>query len=138
MPFQRELRLRETQIISSNVVKIHIHMQNIYAGRTLSFWIRTGLLISSDTGRETQFLKASYYADHTILTPSQRVAHLVMFKISIPLCRSRSEKLNRMSQRSNLQLLSFQNPLTLKTTSSGHDVIHTPATSCPRIYYDKL
>ena len=46
---------------------------------------------------KTQFLKA--YANHTMLTPPQRAAHLVMFKISIHLCRLRSENLNRMLQQ---------------------------------------
>ena len=71
-----------------------------------------------------------------MLIPPQRAAHLVIFKISIRLCRSRSKKLNRMPlwfnlqlllQRSRTQLTSFQNPQTLWTISSGHDVIHTPA-----------
>ena len=48
--------------------------------------------VHGDTRRETQFLKA--YANHTILTSLQHAAHLVMFKISIHLCRSRSKKLN--------------------------------------------
>ena len=71
----------------------------------------------------------------------------MMFKISIHLYRLRSEnmiwsdlirseKLHSLLQRSNLQLhlstvkiqlTSFLNPQSLKTISSGHDVIHTPA-----------
>ena len=46
---------------------------------------------------DTKFLKA--YANHTMLTPPQRAAHFVMLKISIHLCRSRPEKLNRTPQR---------------------------------------
>ena len=53
--------------------------------------------VHGDTRRETQFLKA--YGDHTMQTLPQRALHLVIFKISIYLCRSRSEKLNRMPQR---------------------------------------
>ena len=46
--------------------------------------------VHADTRRETQFLKA--YANYTMLAPIQRAAHLGMFKISIHLCQSRSEK----------------------------------------------
>ena len=53
--------------------------------------------VHGDTGREIQFLKA--YANHAMLTPPQCAAQLVMFKISIHLCRSRSEKFNRSPQR---------------------------------------
>ena len=103
-----------------------------------------GLLISDfgswrHEGRETQFLKA--YANHTMLTPTPRAAHLVMFKISIHLCRSGPEKLNHHRNGRKLnslpqvdslpqldsQLTRFQNPQILRTISSGHDVIHTPA-----------
>ena len=38
--------------------------------------------VRSNTRRETQFLKV--YAIHTMLTPSTRAAHLVMFNISVP------------------------------------------------------
>ena len=72
-----------------------------------------------------------------MLTPPQRAVHLVMFKISIHPCWSRSEKLNRTPQprgktqlpfqQSNTQLQSFQNPQILRTISSEHDVSHTPA-----------
>ena len=73
----------------TTVIQIHIQIQ-----ATLSFQIQTGLLISGfgqcrHEERETQFLKA--YANHNMLTPPQRAAHLVMFKISLHLCRSRSE-----------------------------------------------
>ena len=99
--------------------------------------------VHGDTRRETQFLKA--YANNTMLTPPQRAAHLVVFKISIHLCRSKSEKLNHTPQRKKnqlgpqrsntqlssstvkIQLTSFQNPQVLKAISCGHDVIHTPA-----------
>ena len=53
--------------------------------------------VHDDTRRETQFLKA--YANHTMLTPPQRAVHLVMFKISINLCWSRSEKTQPPTQR---------------------------------------
>ena len=55
--------------------------------RFINFWLRL-----FDTRRETQFLKV--FANHTMLTPPQLVAHLVMFKISIHLCRSTHEKRN--------------------------------------------
>ena len=69
-----------------------------------------------------------------------------MFKISIHLRQSRPEKLNRRrngkKKKSTLCLYglistlclngltltdSFQNPQILRTISSGHDIIHTPA-----------
>ena len=85
-----------------------------------------------------------FFAKHTMLIPPQRAAHLKMFKITINLYRSRSEKLNLMPQWSKtqlcldaesqlhlstvkIQLMSFQNPQILRTISSGHDVIYTPA-----------
>ena len=77
-----------------------------------SFQIRTGSLFPDfvDTRRgETQFLKV--YANHTRLTPPQRASHLVMFKISIHLCRSRSEKLNRsLNGRKSNPLLNYRIP----------------------------
>ena len=42
-----------------------------------------------------------------MLTPPQHAVHILMLKISISLCRCRSEKLNRMTQRSFTQI-SFQ------------------------------
>ena len=69
--------------------------------RTLLFQVRTVYQflasVHGDSRRETQFLKV--YANHTMLIPPQRAAHLVMFKISIYLSRSRFEKLDRMPQR---------------------------------------
>ena len=85
-------------------------------------------MVHGDTRRETQFLKV--YANHTMLTPPQCVAHLVMFKISIHLCQLRSTCLNGRkpnfnSQRLNTQLhlstvkiLKFSGPCLLDTTSS--------------------
>ena len=117
-----------------SIIKIQIHIQiqaDSFVSDTngfINFWLR-----SIVTREETQFLKA--YANHTMLASLQCVAHPVMFKISIHLCRSRSEKLNRMpqrsktqlsSKRSNTQLRSFQNLQILRTISTGHDVIHTP------------
>ena len=75
----------------------------------------------------------SFYVNHYI-----RAAHLVMFKISIHLHRSRPEKLNchrngrklnSLPPWSNLnsQLTLFQNPQIFRTISSGHDIIHTPS-----------
>ena len=67
---------------------ITIIQKHIQYRRTLSFQIRTGLLTSGFgpwRHKETQFLKV--YANHTMMTPPQRAAHLVMFKISIHLFR---------------------------------------------------
>ena len=83
---------------------------------------------------ERQFLKV--YANHTMLTPPQRAGHFVIFKISISACRDpknwtsrlNGSKLNYIFQQSNTQLMFFQNPQILRTITSGHDVIHTPAT----------
>ena len=78
----------------------------------------------------------SYYA-----APAQRVAHLVMFKISVGrdpknsttsfngqnpthVLNGQNPTLASMVQS---QLLSFQNPQILRTISSGNDVIHCPA-----------
>ena len=101
---------------------------NIQYRRPLSFQIRTGLSIPGFVlwrleERDT-ILKA--YANHTNLTPPQRAAHHVMFKISIHLCRSRCEKLNLTPQRKKIQLLFFQSPHILRSMFSEHDVIHTP------------
>ena len=112
-------------------ISITTVIQYIYESRrTLSFQIRTGLFIfgfgpwrHEERERHTQFLNAN----HTMLTLPQRAAHLVMFKIPIHLCRMRSEKLNRTPQRLKNQLLSFQNPQILRAISSGHDLLHTPA-----------
>ena len=71
--------------------------------------------VHGDTRRETQFLKV--FANHTMLTPLQRAAHLVMFKISVHLRWSRPEKLNHrrnsrklnsLPQWSNLNWLFFK------------------------------
>ena len=96
--------------------------------------------VHGDTRRETQFLKA--YVNHTMLTPLQRAAHLVMFKISINLCRSRSEKLNcrkpnysfngRMLNYCLFKILKFSGPSLLGMTSSTVQPI-----SCLGVYYDK-
>ena len=65
-----------------------------------------------------------------MLTPPQRAAHLVMFKISIHLYRSRSARLNsrkpnsRLNSRRPNDIFNNQNP---PDVSSEHDVIHTPA-----------
>ena len=79
-----------------------------------------------------------------MLTPSQRTANLVVFKISVSrdpkiltaavtvenstLCPN-SRELNYLPTWSNVnfQLTLLQNPQILRTISSGHDVIHTPA-----------
>ena len=67
----------------------------------------------------------------TILTPTRRVVHLVMFKISIHLPRSGPEKLNSTlflyGPISTSQLTFFQNPQILRTIPSESDVIQTPA-----------
>ena len=98
------------QIIRSQFQVLYSHNHNdinhngntdIYAGGLCCFrYERVYKFMTSvhgDTKREPQFLKVN--ANHATLTPSQRVVHLVMFKISIHLCRLRSEKLNCMPQR---------------------------------------
>ena len=91
-------------------------------------WWKT--LANIDSRRETQYLKA--YANHTMLTPPQRAVHLVMFKISIHLCQSRSEKFNRHRNGRKLnsrlygripnyclfKILTFSGPSLLGMTSS--------------------
>ena len=58
---------------------------NINAGRLCRFrYERIYEFLTSvhgDTRGETQFLKV--YTNHTMLTPPQRAAHLVIFKISV-------------------------------------------------------
>ena len=114
-----------------------------------------------DTRRETKFLKV--YANHTMLTPPQGAMHLVIFKISIYLCRSRSEKLNRMPQRSKTQLQRSKTQLHFSTveyptatlnsgvstdvfskSSKSSDHLfwawrhpHSSPISCLEVYYDK-
>ena len=56
--------------------------------RFINFWLWSMVTLR----RETQFLKA--YANHTMLTTPQRTVHLVMFKISVHHCWSRSARLN--------------------------------------------
>ena len=125
------LLLYSHKYINHNSNTIQIHRSTLVISDTngfINFW-----LWSMVTQGETQFLKA--YTSHTMLTPPQRVVPLVMIKISIHLCQSRSEKFNRnlngrklyWLQWSNTQLTSFQNPQILRIISSGHDVIHTPA-----------
>ena len=99
--------------------------------------------VHSDTRRETQFLKV--YANHTMLTPPQRAAHLVMFKISIHLCRLRSEKLNLTPPAENStlasmiqsQLPSFQNPNSQNHRFQAWRYPHSSPNSYLGVYYDK-
>ena len=96
--------------------------------------------VHGDTRRETQFLKP--YANHTMLTLPQRVAHLVMFKISIHLCRSRSaclivRKPNSLLQRSNTPLMSFQNPQFSGPSLLGMTSSTLRPHFLPGVYYDK-
>ena len=126
--------------------------------RFINFWLR-----SLATRGERQFLKA--YANHTILTPCQRAAHLVTFKTTIYLCRSRSEKLNhrrngrklnsRLNGRiSTLWSSTFEYPSAtlngristdvLSKSSTSHSHLfrawrhpHSNTISCLGGYYDK-
>ena len=104
-----------------------------YTGKnrwTLLFLVRT-VLLTSDFGSSTRRERHnSYYANNP-----QRAVHLAMFKISV----SRDPKIPTTSfngQNSTLclhgpistsQLTLFQNLQILRTISSGHDVMHTPA-----------
>ena len=81
----------------------------------------------------------SYYTDHTMLTPPQRAAYLVISKISVgrdlknpttsfngqtPTLNDRNPTHASIVQS---RLTSFKNPQILRTISSGHYTIHTPA-----------
>ena len=70
-------------MISTTTVHIQMQIQN--KGGLCRFryerFINFLTSIHGDTWRETQFLKV--YANHTMLTPPQRVVHLVVFKISV-------------------------------------------------------
>ena len=100
--------------------------------------IRT-VLLTSDFGSSTRERDTIL----TRLTPSQRTAHLVMFKIShgrdpkilttaamienSTLCpNGREVSYLPAWSNVNLHLTHFQNPQILRTISFGHDVIHTP------------
>ena len=105
--------------------------------------VRTVLLTSdfgSSTGGERH---NSYYANHTIW-PHKRAAHPVMFKIGrdpktlttssmvkIQLSTSNSMAETQLSARvvqcQPSTAAFFQNPQILRSISSGHDVINTPA-----------
>ena len=55
----------------------------------LSFQIRTGFFLSICSPWRHEERNTNHNANHTMLTPPQRAVHLVMFKISTHLCRSR-------------------------------------------------
>ena len=112
-----------TVIRSIPIVIQYIHK---YASGLL-FQIRTGLSISEfgpwrHEERDTIL---------TMLTPTKRAAHLVMFKISVgrdpknptTSFNGQNPTLTSMVQS---QLTSFHNPQILRTISSRLDVIHTP------------
>ena len=111
-----------TMISITTVIQIHIQIQ---AGIFRFGYERVYLFLASvhgDTRREAQFLKA--YANQTMLTPPQRAAHLVMFKISIHLCRSRSKNLTARLNGRKPKCHLFQNLQILKTIFSGPAIIH--------------
>ena len=100
---------------------------NTYSGGLCRFrherFINFLTSVLGDTRREIQFLL--YWAK------PQSAAYLVVFKISVgrdlqnlTTCPN-DRRPNSMPQRSNLN--SFQNPQILGTVSSGHNVMHTPA-----------
>ena len=64
---------------------------NNNTGRLSHFWYKQVYFFLpsalGDTRRETQFIRA--YANHTMMTPSLRAAHLVVSKISTDLCQLR-------------------------------------------------
>ena len=108
-------------MLTITIKQMHILADSVDTNRFINFWLR-----SMATRRERHFLKA--YANHIILTPPQHAAHLVMIKISIHLCWSRSENSTAyLNGRKFKCMTSFQNPQILRTISSGHDAIHTPA-----------
>ena len=105
-------------ITISITIQIQIQADSVVSDMTgfINFW-----LWSFDTRKETQFLKV--YANYTMLTPLPRAAHFVVFKISV------NGDPKNSTTRLNVRKLNslFQNPQILRTISSGHDVIHTPA-----------
>ena len=99
----------------------------------INIWLRS----LGDTRKETQFLKV--FAYHTMLTPHQRAVHLGMFKISIHLCWSRSEKLNHNSCLNG----PISTDVSLKSSNSLEHFFwawrhpHSSSVSCLGVYYDK-
>ena len=122
-----KVMLHTTTIISiTTVIQIHIQIQN--TGGLCCFRHELVFLIP-DFG---PWRHEEGDTILTMLTPPQRAAHLLMFKISV----GRDPKIPTTSfngQNPTLasmvqsQLTSFQNPKILRTIFSGHDVIHTPA-----------
>ena len=120
-----------TIMISMKTLQIHIQIQadSIVSDTKgfINFWLR-----SFDTEKKTQFLKV--YANHTMPIPPHAV-YLVVFKISIHVCWSRSKKINPTPQLQKTQLhfqnLKFSGPSLLGMLSSKLKPI-----SCLEVYYD--
>ena len=110
------------------------HTMQIQRWKQADFVVQVRMiLLSPDFSSSTWGKKHnSYNANHT-----QCVAHLVMFKISVgrdtknlnsTLCPHGSNSTFCLhGPISTSQLTLFQNPQILRTISSGHDIIHTPA-----------
>ena len=99
-----------------SVVQVQMHL--------LTSWLQF-----IDTRRETQFLKV--FRNHTMLTPLPTFGkHILWCLRSQFISASRDPKNSTLwlnGPISTSQLTLFQNPQILRTISSGHDVIHTPA-----------
>ena len=139
--------LRKVGISKSGIIVVHYN--DINPNSNTNTYTNTGRLfrfgyeqvywflasVHGDTRRETQFLKA--YANHTMLTPTQRAAHHLMFEISIHLCPSRSEKLNH-TFNSRISTTVFS-----KSSNSEDHLFwawrhpHSSPISCLGVYYDK-
>ena len=85
-------------------------------------WVNSWLRFF-DIKRETQFLKV--YANHTNW-PHFNAWHILwcLRSLSVEIWKT---QLHLQRPKSNSQLTLFQNPQILRTISSGHDIIHTPA-----------
>ena len=108
--------------------------------QTLLFQIQMGLLISDfgySTWGETQFLKV--FHNHTMLTPPPTFSISCGVKdlnSSLPVEIRKTQLFDSIAESpitrlhgpiSTSQLTVFQNPQILRTISSRHDIIHTPA-----------
>ena len=124
--------------INHNNNTTHTQIQN--AGRLCCFrYERVYQLLASihgDTRRETQFLKV--FANHTMLTPPQCMADLVMFKIWKTQLHLSTVKMQLLDSMVQSQSMSFS-----KSSNSQEHLFwawhhpHSSAISCLRVYYDE-
>ena len=95
--------------------------------RFINSWLR-----SMVTWGETQFYKV--YANHTMLTPPQRAAHLVMSKISVG---SNPKKTQLHLSTVKIQLLFSKSSNSQNHLFQAWRNPHSSLTSCLGVYYDK-